>query len=46
MLRSARTDSDTITIRPEVNGPVEPLTDPHERLLIYADVSLTENKYW
>ena len=30
----------------EVNGPVEPLTDPHVRLLIYADVSMTETKYW
>ena len=29
MLRSARADYDTITIRPEVNGHVEPLTDPH-----------------
>ena len=29
MLRSARVDYDTITIRPEVNGHVGPLTDPH-----------------
>ena len=29
LLRSARADYDTITIRPEVNGHVEPLTDPH-----------------
>ena len=45
MLRSAHADYDTITIQPEVNGLVEPLTDPHVRLLIYADVLLTETKY-
>ena len=45
MLRSAHADCDTITIRPEVNGPVEPLTDPHVGLLIYAYVLLTETKY-
>ena len=45
MLRSARTDYDMITIRSEVNGLVEPLTDPHVRLHIYADVLLTETKY-
>ena len=45
MLRFTCADYDTITIRPEVNGPVEPLTDPHVRLLIYADVLLTETKY-
>ena len=45
MLRSAHADYDTITIRFEVNGRVEPLTDPHVRLPIYADISLTETKY-
>ena len=45
LLRSTHADYDTITIRLEVNGPVEPLTDPHVRLLIYADVLLTETKY-
>ena len=29
MLRVDRADYDTITIRLEVNGHVEPLTDPH-----------------
>ena len=46
MLRSARADYDTVTIRLEVNGLVEPLTDPHVRLHIYADAVLTETKYW
>ena len=32
MLRSACADYDTITIRLEVNGPVEPLTDPHDTI--------------
>ena len=45
MLRSNRADYDTITIRLEVNGHVEPLTDPHVRLPIYAYVLLTETKY-
>ena len=45
MLRSAQADYDTITIRLEVNGYVEPLTYPHVRLPIYAYVSLTETKY-
>ena len=45
LLRSARADYDTITIRPEVNGHVEPLTDPYVRLPIYDDVLLTETKY-
>ena len=45
VLRSARADYDTITIRPEVNGHVEPLTDPHVQLPIYDDVLLTETKY-
>ena len=34
-----------ITIRLEVNGLVEPLTDPQLRLPIYDDVLLTETKY-
>ena len=46
MLRFTRADYDTITIRLEVNGFVEPLTDPHVRLRIYDDVLLTETKYW
>ena len=46
VLRSARADYDTVTIRLEVNGLVEPLTDPHVRLHIYADAVLTETKYW
>ena len=46
MLRFAHADYEGITIRLEVNGHVEPLTDPHIRLLIYADVLLTETKYW
>ena len=29
----------------EVNGLVEPLTDPYVRLHIYDDVLLTETKY-
>ena len=45
MLRFTCADYDTITIRPEVNGLVEPLTDPHVRLPIYADVLLTETEY-
>ena len=45
LLHSARADYDVITIRSEVNGLVEPLTDPHVRLLIYDDVLLTETKY-
>ena len=45
MLRSARADYLTITIRREVNGLVEPLTDPHVRLPIYDDVLMTETKY-
>ena len=44
MLRSTPADYDTITIRFEVNGHVEPLTDPHVRLHIYADVLLTETQ--
>ena len=36
MLRSARADYDMITIGPEVNGHMEPLTDPWR---IYDDVS-------
>ena len=34
LLRSACADYDMITIRTEVNGPVEPLTDPRIRLHI------------
>ena len=45
MLRSDHADYDMITIQPEVNGLVEPLTDPHVRLPIYADILLTETKY-
>ena len=45
MLRFTCADYNTITIRSEVNGYVEPMTDPHVRLLIYADVLLTETKY-
>ena len=32
LLRFAHADYDTITIRLEVNGCVEPLTDPHCRI--------------
>ena len=45
VLRSAYADYDTSTIQPEVNGLVEPLTDPRVLLHIYADVLLTETKY-
>ena len=45
LLRSIPSDYDTITRQPEVNGLVEPLTDPYVRLHIYADVLLTETKY-
>ena len=45
MLRSVPVDYDTMTRLPEVNGLVEPLTDPHVRLHIYDYVLMTETKY-